>query len=48
MENAEQEYRELQRHLDRQPIGFPASKSGADIRILKFADEARRLPAGRA
>jgi len=28
-------YRALQRHLDRQPVGFPATKSGAEIRILK-------------
>jgi electron transport complex protein RnfB len=35
MDSAEQVYRDLQRHLDKQPIGFPASKSGAEIRILK-------------
>jgi NAD-dependent dihydropyrimidine dehydrogenase PreA subunit len=28
-------YIKLQRHLDSQPIGFPATKSGAEIRILK-------------
>ena len=28
-------YRRLQRHLDRQAIGFPATWSGADIRLLK-------------
>ncbi|WP_320039897.1 hypothetical protein [uncultured Desulfobacter sp.] len=28
-------YRELQQHLDRQPIGFPPSADGADIRLLK-------------
>ena len=28
-------YRLLQRHLDRQAIGFPAAWSGADIRLLK-------------
>jgi Fe-S-cluster-containing hydrogenase component 2 len=28
-------YRKLQRHLDRMPIGFPASKSGVEIRILE-------------
>jgi len=35
MENVEQVYRDLQHHLDKQPIGFPASKSGAELRILK-------------
>jgi NAD-dependent dihydropyrimidine dehydrogenase PreA subunit len=29
-------YRELQEHLDKLPVGFPRSKSGAEIRILKF------------
>lgn len=29
-------YRELQRHLDRQPVGFPYDRSGADIRLLKY------------
>jgi Na+-translocating ferredoxin:NAD+ oxidoreductase subunit B len=45
MENTEQVYRDLQRHLDKQPIGFPASKSGAEIRILKrlFTPEHARL-----
>jgi electron transport complex protein RnfB len=28
-------YRRLQEHLDKMPIGFPAVKSGADIRLLK-------------
>lgn len=28
-------YRELQRHLDKMPIGFPTTRSGVDIRILK-------------
>ena len=28
-------YRTLQEHLDRQPVGFPAVSSGADIRLLK-------------
>lgn len=28
-------YRRLQRHLDRQAVGFPAVRSGADIRLLK-------------
>ena len=28
-------YRRLQDHLDKMPIGFPAVKSGADIRLLK-------------
>ena len=28
-------YRALQKHLDKQPVGYPAAKSGADIRLLK-------------
>ncbi|MBM4444362.1 MAG: 4Fe-4S ferredoxin [Chloroflexi bacterium] len=28
-------YRDLQRHLDRLPIGFPATESGVDIRVLR-------------
>ena len=28
-------YRQLQRHLDKQPIGFPRGRSGSDIRLLK-------------
>jgi electron transport complex protein RnfB len=28
-------YRELQVHLDKMPVGFPATKSGSDIRVLK-------------
>lgn len=37
-------YRKLQRHLNRQPIGFPPSRTDADIRLLKHIfspDEAR-------
>ena len=29
-----QAYRRLQEHLDRQPVGFPAVPSGADLRLL--------------
>ena len=28
-------YRRLQKHLDRQVVGFPAAKNGSDIRLLK-------------
>ena len=35
MKNADDVYRHLQRHLDKQAVGFPATKSGAEIRILK-------------
>src|SRR5450755_1108286 len=28
-------YRKLQQHLDRMPIGFPATESGVEIRILR-------------
>ncbi len=37
-------YRTLQKHLDTMPVGFPATKSGVEIRILKqlfTPDEAR-------
>jgi Na+-translocating ferredoxin:NAD+ oxidoreductase subunit B len=41
----EKVYRDLQQHLDRQAIGFPATKSGVEIRILKrfFTPEEARL-----
>jgi len=29
-------YRELQRHLDRMPTGYPATKSGVEINLLKM------------
>jgi ferredoxin len=35
MDNEEGIYRALQQHLDRQAVGYPATKSGAEIRILK-------------
>ena len=28
-------YRELQKHIDKMPVGFPSTKSGVEIRILK-------------
>ena len=31
----DQPYKKLQQHLDRQPVGFPPSADGADIRLLK-------------
>ena len=45
MDAEEQTYRELQQHLDEHPIGFPATRSGAEIRILKrfFSPEEARL-----
>jgi len=38
-------YRALQRHLDRQPVGFPATRSGVELRLLKhlFTPEEARL-----
>jgi electron transport complex protein RnfB len=38
-------YRKLQKHLDRQAVSFPATKSGAEIRILKrlFSVEEAKL-----
>ena len=35
MENVDKVYVELQKHLDKQAVGFPATKSGVEIRILK-------------
>ena len=35
MDTNDQVYIKLQRHLNRQAIGFPATKSGSEIRILK-------------
>jgi len=29
-------YRELQMHLDRQPVGYPKTISGSDIKVLKY------------
>lgn len=44
MEPSDQAYIRLQRHLDRQPVGYPATRSGVELRILKHfftAEEAR-------
>ncbi|MDX1709223.1 MAG: 4Fe-4S binding protein [Desulfobacterales bacterium] len=35
MEHNNQIYIKLQRHLDKQPVGFPATRSGVEIKILK-------------
>jgi electron transport complex protein RnfB len=35
MENADKVYIDLQKHLDKQAVGFPATKSGVELRILK-------------
>lgn len=46
MKNAEiQVYRDLQKHLDRLPIGYPPTESGVEIRILKhlFTPEEARI-----
>ena len=32
MDIKEKIYRDLQMHLDKQPVGYPATKSGAEIR----------------
>ncbi|MDM8000163.1 MAG: 4Fe-4S binding protein [Dehalococcoidia bacterium] len=36
MEKEDRVYVQLQRHLDRQAVGFPATRSKAEIRILKY------------
>ncbi|MDA8433560.1 MAG: 4Fe-4S binding protein [Nitrospiraceae bacterium] len=45
MDKTQQIYRDLQRHLDNQAVGYPATKSGAEMRILKrfFTPEEARL-----
>jgi len=45
METTDQIYRDLQKHLDSQAVGFPATRSGAEIRILKriFSPEEARF-----
>jgi Na+-translocating ferredoxin:NAD+ oxidoreductase subunit B len=35
MENSDNIYVELRKHLDKQAVGFPATQSGVEIRILK-------------
>ncbi|MHA1369054.1 MAG: 4Fe-4S dicluster domain-containing protein [Promethearchaeota archaeon] len=43
-DDSEDVYRQLQQHLDKMPVGFPATSSGVEIRILKHLftpDEAR-------
>jgi electron transport complex protein RnfB len=35
MTTQEQVYRDLQRHLNNQPVGFPSTKSGSDLRLLE-------------
>ena len=35
MQHNDQIYIKLQRHLDKQPVGFPATRSGVEIKILK-------------
>jgi electron transport complex protein RnfB len=45
MAREEAVYRDLQKHLNKQPVGYPATKSGAEIRLLKrfFSPEEARL-----
>lgn len=42
------DYRNLQKHLDRQPVGFPAALTGADIRLLRhfFSPSEARVALG--
>ena len=35
MDDNEQIYIRLQKHLDRQAVGFPATRSGAEIKVLR-------------
>ena len=45
MSKSDDLYRDLQVHLDKQTVGFPATKSGSDIRFLKqlFAPEQAKM-----
>jgi Na+-translocating ferredoxin:NAD+ oxidoreductase subunit B len=45
VEENDKAYADLRRHLDRQPIGFPATASGAELRILRriFTPEEARI-----
>lgn len=38
-------YRKLQEHLDKMPLGFPSTKSGSDIKLLKrlFAPQEAKI-----
>lgn len=36
MDKDDRIYRDLQQHLDKGPVGYPATGSGVDIRLLKF------------
>ncbi len=46
--NNQQLYRNLQKHLDKQPVGFPAEKSGSDLRLLihHFTEDEARIAMG--
>ena len=48
MEHNDRIYVKLQRHLDKQPVGFPATRSGAEINILKhiFTPEEAEIALG--
>jgi len=40
----EESYRNLQQHLDRMPVGFPVTKSGSDIQLLKYFFDLEDIP----
>lgn len=48
MQNENDIYRELQKHLDTMPVGFPATNSGVELRLLKalFTPEQARVALG--
>ncbi|HTY63931.1 MAG TPA: 4Fe-4S binding protein [Acidobacteriota bacterium] len=48
MSNDDSVYRELQKHLDKMPVGFPATESGVELRLLKtlFTPEQARIATG--
>ena len=45
MTDKDQAYTDLRKHLDRHPIGFPATRSGAEIKVLKhiFSPEEAKI-----
>jgi hypothetical protein len=36
MDQVDQAFIKLQKHLNNQAVGFPATKTGVEIRILKY------------
>ncbi len=37
-------YRELQEHFNKLPVGFPATKTGSDMRLLQYFFDPNEIP----